>query len=64
MKVEVPKYLKKRWRERHLTVIAMFRCENQERVNKFWKSEEGRTCKKFSQEVETIEHLNQNYVGK
>lgn len=53
----LPINLKKRCRGKESKVIARFRCENQERGNTFWKSEDEKKCKKCSQEVETIEHL-------
>lgn len=50
-------YLAKRLRWNEVNIIAIFGCDNVEKGNQIWKSEEEGKCERCYTNVETMEHL-------
>jgi hypothetical protein len=57
MTEEIPEY-PGRESARERKMMARFRCENEERVNRYWVEEEERRCRMcYEERKETIEHM-------
>lgn len=50
-------YLKEEYKGRDQSMVARFRCGNEERANRYRKNKEENKCRLCEQEEETIEHL-------
>ena len=54
----LPKYLENECGKYEKSVMARFRCGNEERENKYWLKETERLCRMCREKAETIEHMS------
>ena len=54
---KIPEYMTKELKSKERKVLARFRVGNEERANKYWMSDEDKTCRVCKNKLETLEHI-------